>query len=280
MSLFMTCECGRCFEISDADAGRLARCPDCGRELTVPKPAPLLDAEFASWEPRPSVTSGGAIASLVLGALFFFACLSGLPAIVFGYRALGEIERSGGRLKGKGMAVAGIVLGVIGCLLTVALFLPAFRSAREAARRAQCTNNLKQIGLAFHNYQEANGSLPPAAITDRNGKPLLCWRVAILPYLESSPLYSRFHLDEPWDSPHNLALLDPMPMVYACPSDRNRKPGMTGYQVVVGPATAFSPGLQACAVDRLHRRSPATPSLSVSPAAASPGPSPKTSRWT
>ena len=71
----------------------------CGRELTVPKPAPLLDAEFASWEPRPSVTSGRAIASLVLGALLFFACLSGLPAIVFGCR---RWARSSGAGAGSG----------------------------------------------------------------------------------------------------------------------------------------------------------------------------------
>jgi hypothetical protein len=139
------------------------------------------------------------------------------------------------------MAIAGIVLGLIGCLFTAPLFLPAIRSSREAARRGQCTNNFKEIGLALHNYHDVNGSLPPAAITDKDGRPLLSWRVAILPYLESSPLYARFHLDEPWDSPHNLALLDPMPPVYACPSDRTRKPGMTGYQAVIGPATAFTP---------------------------------------
>jgi prepilin-type processing-associated H-X9-DG protein len=210
----------------------------------VPKPAQGPEAELIPWEPEPSATSGKAIASLALGALFFFACLSGIPAIILGRQALSDIRLSKGRLKGRKMAVAGIVLGVIGCLVTASVFLPAFRSAREAARRAQCVNNLKQIGLAFHNYHEANDCLPPAAITDRNGRPLLSWRVAILPYMESSPLYSNFHLDEPWDSPHNLALLDQMPLVYACPSDLNRKPGTTGYQAVIGPATAFTPDLK------------------------------------
>jgi hypothetical protein len=142
------------------------------------------------------------------------------------------------------VAIAGIVLGVIGCLCTVALILPAFRSADGAARRAQCVNNLKQIALAMHNYHDINGHLPPAAITDRDGKPLLSWRVAILPYLEASPLYSRFHLDEPWDSPHNLALLDAMPLTYACPGDSTLKSGMTGYQAVIGPNTAFTPDFQ------------------------------------
>jgi prepilin-type processing-associated H-X9-DG protein len=211
----------------------------------VPKPAPRPEVEFIPWEPEPSVTSGKAIASLALGALFFFACLSGVPAILLGRQALGDIHLSGGRLKGRGMAVAGIVLGLIGCLFTASLLLPAIRSSREAARRAQCVDNLKQIGLAFHNYHKANGSLPPAAITDKNGRPLLSWRVAILPYLESRPLYSKFHLDEPWDSRHNLSLLDPMPLVYACPSDRTRKPGMTGYEAVIGPDTAFTPDFKS-----------------------------------
>src|SRR5437588_6801844 len=101
----------------------------------------------------------------------------------------------------------------------VALLLPAVQAAREAARRAQCTNNLKQIGLAMHNYHSSNNCFPPAFTTDRDGKPLLSWRVLLLPYLECSSLYANFHLDEPWDSPHNRPLVNQMPSVFACPSD-------------------------------------------------------------
>jgi prepilin-type processing-associated H-X9-DG protein len=241
VSIPVMCECGRHFESPAANAGRPTRCPECGRELTVPKPKPPVELDDIPWGPVPAVTSGKAIASFVLGVLFIFACLSGVPAILLGRQALSDIDRSGGRLKGRRMAVAGIVLGLVGCLFTLALLMPAVRSAGEAARRAECVNNLKQIGLAVHNYYDANGSLPPAAITDKNGRPLLSWRVTILPYLESSTLYSKFHLDEPWHSPHNLSLLDPMPSSYACPSDKTLKPGTTGYQVVVGPGTAFTP---------------------------------------
>src|SRR5262249_8321665 len=59
-----------------------------------------------------------------------------------------------------------------------------------------------------------------------------------------TPRYSRFHLDEPWDSPHNRALVNDRPDFYACPSDHDLKPGMTGYQVVVGADTAFPPDLR------------------------------------
>ena len=102
-------------------------------------------------------------------------------------------------------------------------------------------NNLKQIGLAISEYHEAYGCLPAAAITDKNGKPLLSWRVATLPFLEASNLYPKFHLDEPWDSPHNLQLVEKMPYCYVCPSDKNRVPGMTGYQIVMGADRAFTP---------------------------------------
>ena len=71
-------------------------------------------------------------------------------------------------------------------------------ASREAARRAQSMNNMKQIALAMLMYESAKGAFPPAYIADKKtGKPLLSWRVAILPYLDSGALYNQFHLDEP-----------------------------------------------------------------------------------
>ena len=212
------------------------RCPECGRELTLPKPAAFDDLFLIS---EPTVTSGNAIASLVLGACLFLGCLSGLPAIWLGRKALADIALGAGRVRGRGMAIAGIVLGFVSCLATVPFVLPIFSSARVQTLRGACTNNLKQVGRGMHVYHEMNGSLPAAAITDKNGRPLLSWRVAILPYIDAGGLYAKFHLDEPWDSPHNYSLLAEMPSIYACPSDREPKPGMTGYQVVVGSRTAF-----------------------------------------
>ncbi len=124
----------------------------------------------------------------------------------------------------------------------VALLLPAVQSAREAARRAQCTNNLKQMALAMLNYESATGAFPKPAITDKDGKPLLSWRVAILPYIEQQGLYNRFKLDEPWDSPHNKELIKEMPQTYVCPSRANAEPGTTTYRVFVGPGALFEEG--------------------------------------
>jgi prepilin-type processing-associated H-X9-DG protein len=124
----------------------------------------------------------------------------------------------------------------------IALLLPAVQSAREAARRAQCVNNLKQIALAMLNYESANNAFPRPAIVGKDGKPLLSWRVAILPYIEQAALYNKFHLDEPWDSPHNMALIKEMPSAYLCPSRRNPEPGSTTYRVFVGKGAFFEKG--------------------------------------
>ena len=123
----------------------------------------------------------------------------------------------------------------------VGLLLPAVQSAREAARRAQGMNNLKQVMLAMHMYETTHGRLPAQAICDQDGKPLLSWRVALLPYLEEADLQEQFRLDEPWDSEHNLKLLERMPAVYADPSTPAEQAGrgLTTIQVLTGKGTTF-----------------------------------------
>jgi hypothetical protein len=84
--------------------------------------------------------------------------------------------------------------------------------------RAQASiDNLKSVGLAFHNYVSTNDHLPPAATYGPDGQPRLSWRVALLPYLDEGKLYSEFRQDEPWDSPHNKALIARMPAVFKTP---------------------------------------------------------------
>lgn len=103
------------------------------------------------------------------------------------------------------------------------------------SRKDRCRANLKSIGLALVAYQDAHGHYPAAAITDGRGRPLLSWRVAILPQLGHRSLYEQFRLDEPWDSHHNRALASRMPPIYACPGLADRREFVTGYQVAVGP---------------------------------------------
>src|SRR5262249_6854804 len=79
---------------------------------------------------------------------------------------------------------------------------------------------------------------PAAYNADKNGKPLLSWRVHLLPYVEQDGLYRQFHLDEPWDSEHNKKLIEHMPVVYRSPASQ-APPGMTNYLTVRGENTAF-----------------------------------------
>ncbi|MFM8414623.1 MAG: DUF1559 domain-containing protein, partial [Planctomycetota bacterium] len=123
----------------------------------------------------------------------------------------------------------------------VGLLLPAIQSARDAARRAEAMNNYRQVMLAMHIHQDARRTLPSQAICDADGKPLLSWRVALLPYLEEGGLYEQFRLDEPWDSEHNLELVGRMPAVYADPSAPDLAArGLTTIQVLTGKGMAFA----------------------------------------
>jgi prepilin-type processing-associated H-X9-DG protein len=247
VAIVVRCECGNVIQTRDENAGRRARCPACQRELIIPQPDVLPADELAEFhDHRPSGTSGKAIASLILGLCSPLGCVfTGLPAVILGMMGLNDISSSKNRLGGKGMATTGIVLGSLTFLIVpvavlAALLLPAVQAAREAARRAQCTNNQKQIALAMHNFESTNGVFPPAAIFDPSGKPLLSWRVLILPYVEELSLYEQFHLDEPWDSPHNKPLAERIPPVYRCPSEPALTQGLTTYQVIVGPRSMFT----------------------------------------
>jgi serine/threonine protein kinase len=86
--------------------------------------------------------------------------------------------------------------------------------AGDVVEELWAISNLKRLGAAIEHFHQTHGTLPPAAITDLSGKPLLSWRVALLPELGHEALHARFHLDEAWDSPHNKALLAEMPNVY------------------------------------------------------------------
>jgi hypothetical protein len=123
--------------------------------------------------------------------------------------------------------------------VVVALALPAVQAAREAARRAQSNNNLKQIGLAMHNYHDTFKAFPAGYNADADGKPLLSWRVHVLPYIEQAALYNQFHLDEPWDSAHNKTLIERMPAVYRSPNSTG-KAGMSNYLGVGGADGIFA----------------------------------------
>lgn len=125
--------------------------------------------------------------------------------------------------------------------LMVGLMLPAIQSARAAARRTQSANNMKQLGLAMHNYHAVHKEFPAAVMTAEDGKTTYSWRVALLPFLDQKPLYDAYNFDEPWDSDDNLKVLKHMPNTYRHP---NESIGVTtsSYYALTGENTGLGNG--------------------------------------
>ena len=120
--------------------------------------------------------------------------------------------------------------------------IPWGRGWARTGRRVACSNNLKDIALALHDYHRANGCFPPAYIADKTGKPMHSWRVLILPYLDRNDLYKAYDFTEPWDGPKNKRLLAKCPQIYLCPSDPPASISVrtpTSYVAVVGPRAAW-----------------------------------------
>lgn len=140
-----------------------------------------------------------------------------------------------------------VVLACLGVLFS--LVLPPHYPQRTRGR-PPCKNNLKQIGLALHNYHDTYKSFPPAFVLGPDGKPWHSWRVLILPFLEQEPLWKKYRLDEPWNGPNNSKLLKERPEAFACRSF-DSGPWVpktdTTYVAVVGPQTAW-PGASSIQV--------------------------------
>jgi hypothetical protein len=132
------------------------------------------------------------------------------------------------------------VLTVAALLLAGVVALPAPAADEPTRKELQtATKNLKEIALAFHKSSQANNDRLADDLTDQDGRPLLSWRVALLPYLEEEKLYKQFKLDEPWDSEHNGKLIAKMPAVYA-PVRVKAKEGETFCQRFVGKGALFN----------------------------------------
>lgn len=126
-----------------------------------------------------------------------------------------------------------------GGALTAIVRRAASRAAINAANLQQ-SNHLKQVILAVHNFHSAHEAFPPRMTVSEQGKPLLSWRVFLLPYLGQQALYKAFHLDEPWDSPHNLLLLERIPVPYQSQQFPELKRGQTLVQMPLYPDSTWA----------------------------------------
>jgi hypothetical protein len=120
----------------------------------------------------------------------------------------------------------------------VAVVVPAVQQARTAARRSMSMNNLKQIGVAMHNYHDIHKHLPPAVVMGPDGKTPHSWRVEILPLIGQQELYDEYRMNEPWDSEHNKKLLEKIPGVFRCPVDDQFSTN-TSYFALTGKGASF-----------------------------------------
>jgi prepilin-type N-terminal cleavage/methylation domain-containing protein/prepilin-type processing-associated H-X9-DG protein len=174
-----------------------------------------------------------------------------------GGRPAGLREVSAVRRRGFTLIELLVVIAIIGIL--IALLLPAVQKIREAAANLQCKNNLKQIGLAAHNYHDSNGHFPAGSIVHAGTGPFAgtvsyydTWAIALLPFVEQGPLYNLWNKDIPNIAPDNVAGANFVLMrqsnvkVYNCPSDVSAGLGFTPYRPDSGndytTNTASGPG--------------------------------------
>jgi hypothetical protein len=106
------------------------------------------------------------------------------------------------------------------------------------ADRVRSMNNMKQLMLALHNYHDAVGHFP-TDIRDKDGNPLLSWRVQILPYIEQDNLYRQFRMNERWDSEHNKKLIAQMPKVFRSPRQADAIKNKTTYLAPLGKGSMW-----------------------------------------
>lgn len=160
----------------------------------------------------------------------------------------------------------GAVISIV-VLVALGLLVPAIQQAEEAARRMQCTNQLKQIVLGLHNYHDTFGKFPSTGMSENS------WRIRIDPYLESSPFFEMYRIEEPWDSEWNRTIefrqltsdketgepftkltptedmigdIDPSrnsraSYLWQCPTHQEPKSPYTSYLMLVGPSAVGVP---------------------------------------
>jgi hypothetical protein len=176
---------------------------------------------------REKPSNGLATAGLILGLLSFCAgWLAGIPGLICSGMALSKPT-------GRGMAIAGLVLSVLGSVAQIGLLLFAVSRVREAASRQSDMNNLKQLSLGMHNYHDVNQRLPQA-----DGQ--LSWRFHLLPYIEQNRMYQAMNPDEPWDGPTNKQFANTAVRQFVSRSDPEGTVE-TRYRVFTGPNTLFPP---------------------------------------
>jgi type II secretory pathway pseudopilin PulG len=192
--------CSKQFSVADQYAGQSGPCAACGQTITIPFPMPTFGGP-GGISPTAAAGVGASLATVLI-------------------------------------LVIVAILSIVGIL--VALLIPAVGAARQAAKRAQSTNYMRQLGIAMHNYHDMYGCFPPPVVKDANGKPLYSGRVLLLPFIEQAHMYEAWDKTQSWDSPVNQTLSRSIIATFRDPADTGA-PGQTSYLFVSGPGTIGDP---------------------------------------
>ncbi|WP_254506764.1 DUF1559 family PulG-like putative transporter [Anatilimnocola floriformis] len=196
--------CGKQTVVADQFAGQSGACAGCGQQITIPKASFAAPATMQTpmYAPTGGSKSGGGSTLLVILAIVMgciLLCCGGVASVLF----IGRSQMGG--------------------------------------RRDQMIsqNNMKQLGLALHNYHDVHGSFPPAVVTDADGKPLYSGRVLLLPYMDQAALFQQFDKSKAWDAPENLAVTDTIIKTFQDPNNKSGSLQRSDYVFVTGVGTMF-----------------------------------------
>lgn len=200
--------CGKKTVVADQFAGQSGPCGNCGGQITIPSvgfgPAGLTSAPG----------SGGGktvlIAVLALIGVVLLVCCGGVGVMFFWGASKVQVVANNAQQK-----------------------------AQAAQQRMQSSNNLKQIGLALHNYHDTYGSLPPAVVKDKDGNPLYSGRLLLLPFLGENGIYDLFDKTKAWDSPENKIASQMSISAFLDPANQSTTGARCDYVFVTGPNTIF-----------------------------------------
>ncbi|MCE9529239.1 MAG: DUF1559 domain-containing protein [Planctomycetales bacterium] len=187
--------CGKQTTVADQYAGQSGPCAGCGKQITVPFSAP--GASYGGPTAQGSGGGAGPMIMVIAAVLVIGLLVCGGVIVVGGFSLVG--------------------------------------SARTSAQRMSSQNNLKQLGLAIHNYHDMYNELPPAIVKDSTGKPLYSGMVLLLPFVEQDNLFQQFDKSKAWDDPANIGISRTMISIFMNPRSTDTRPGHCDYMLVGGP---------------------------------------------
>ena len=224
MPYLFTCpHCQTRTEVEDEFSGQAGQCVVCGREIVLPEFASVANDQSGRGDRSGAgdQTGPGKRSSM----------------------ASGSTATSKKRKRSVAWIAAAVLLLLIvgtGVIAIAKIGGSAAQRVRQGRERLASIRNLEKIASALNAYAADHGRYPAPAILGRNGKPLLSWRVQILPYLGEEELYDEFNLDESWDVGENQLLQYQMPVVFRHPDSQGWSSDTT-YHLVTGRGTLFPP---------------------------------------